>query len=136
MSKKIKLFFLSSLILNVVFISMFLGHSFRRHSMKIDHDLLSFIEKTSFSDTDKEKFKIKIEKNLPHKHHKRSERSKHRKQMIEILTDKEFNALEYKKHMSSIFEKHNKHRFQMMDVIGEIASKLSQNERKKLAKIF
>lgn len=135
MSKKLKLFVLASVILNIVLTGIVAGHMAHRFGHWHDDKMLRFIEKTELSEIKKTAYKEKLQQALSEKKYRNSGRQEHEKAMA-ILTTKTFDADLFRARLEHIFEKQDQHKKQMIDVIVELASELNQQDRKALAEIL
>lgn len=137
MSKKLKLLLLTSIILNIIFIGIIAGHSYRRyytHHHRSDA-IITLLDKASINEEKRLDLKEKLQKHFqrPPSH---KERKKWEAATTAILTAQQFDANAYRKQLEMLPDIHEKRKEKRIDVMVELASSLNHQERVELAEIF
>ncbi len=135
MNKKIKLFILLSVMMNLICIGIFVGHGIHRYGMKRGDQIIELIDHSSMSETKQQELIAALKQVLPPpKHHKKH--SPFHQHVHKALIADPFDKEAYRKALNNMLNDKHKHKLQMSEVMVKIASELSLEERKKLASIF
>lgn len=135
MSKRIKLFILASVVLNLIFMGMFAGHAYRRYGIQREGQIIALLDKSSIDKAQRDALREKLVKNMPGKD-KWKDKKKWREDTIAILTAKDFDVAAYRNQLELMLQDQQSEKRQKVEVIIELASKLNQQERMALADIF
>lgn len=135
MSKKLKLFILASIILNIVLIGIVAGHSYHRYGMHRDNQIITLLDKSSIALEKQQVIRKKLKDSF-HNKKQHTEKKKWREETIAILTAEELDIVAYRKQLEQMVAKHHDNKKQRIEAIISLVSELSQEERVNLAKIF
>jgi len=135
MSKKLKLFVLISVILNVTLIGIIAGYSYQHFSVKRGDKIIALLDHSSLSEDKRNSFKEKLQ-NIFHNKNKRKNKQKWRDETLAILTAEKFDVDAYRAQLEKMITRRNQNKRERVEILVEIASQLNQSERKDLAEIF
>ncbi|TFH09805.1 MAG: periplasmic heavy metal sensor [Nitrosomonadales bacterium] len=135
MSKKLKLFILISVILNVIQIGVIAGYSYQHFGIKRVDKIIALLDNSSLPEEKRNSFKEKLRDILPSEN-KRKDKQKWRDETLAILTAKELDVDAYRTQLENRLVKRSQNKKDRVEIMVEIASQLNQDERKALAKIF
>lgn len=135
MSKKLKLFILISVILNVILIGIIAGYSFQHFGLKRGDEIISLLDNSSLPEEKRNSLKKKLREVLPNEN-KRKNKQEWRDETLAILTAKEFDIDAYRAQLEKRHAERSQNKNNQIEIMTELVSQLNQDERKKLAKIF
>jgi len=135
MSKKLKLFILTSVILNVIFIGIIAGYSYQYFTVKRGDKIISLIDNSSLPEEKRNSFKNRFRDIFPNENRKK-DKQKWRDETLDILTAKELDVDAYRTQLEKMLIKRSQNKKNRVEIMVELASELNQDERKALAKIF
>ena len=135
MNKKIKLFILLSVIMNLVCIGIFLGHGMQRYGVKRGDQIIELIDHSSIPEARQQELIWELKQVLPPPKHDIQNNPFHRK-LQSAMTADPFDKEAYREALSNMLNDRHDHKMQMSNVMVEIAAELNLQERKKLAAIF
>lgn len=135
MSKKLKLFILLSVILNVILIGVIAGYSFQHFGLERGDKIISLLDNSSLPEEKRNNLKKKLQGVLPNEN-KRKNKQKWRDETLAILTAKEFDVHAYRTQLEKKRVKRSQNKKNQIEIMIELVSQLNQDERKELAKIF
>ena len=137
MSRKLKLFILISVSLNIVLIGFVLGRgsgSYRLEIKKIP-DFTVLLENSSIPEARRAELKKKLQELFPDAEERKVRRQWYEK-TIETLKAEEFDADAFRAQLDRMFVYLYLNRQKRVEIMTEVASELNQEEREDLAEIF
>ncbi|PTN09127.1 periplasmic heavy metal sensor [Nitrosomonas aestuarii] len=135
MSKKLKLFILISVILNVILIGIIAGYSFQHFGLERGDEIISLLDNSSLPEEKRNSLKKKLRDVLPNEN-KRKDKQEWRDKTLAILTAKEFDVDAYRAQLEKRRVERSQNKNDQIEIMTELVSQLNQDERKELAKIF
>jgi uncharacterized membrane protein len=135
MSRKLKLFVLISVILNVTLIGIIAGYGYHHFGVKRGDKIIALLDRSSLSEDKRNSFKEKLQNIFPNEN-KRKNRQKWRDETLAILTAEELDVSAYRAQLEKMIVRRNQNKREQVETMVEIASHLNQSERKDLAEIF
>lgn len=136
MNKKIKIFIILSVVLNVLFVGLFCGFVINHpHHFGSGGDMDKVLEKSNLP-VERQAF-IKTNLNIIFDiGYPREEMEKMRDEAFKILTAENFDEVAYQEQMNKISDTRSQQRKNMGEAIKNIAKQLSLPERQALAEIL
>lgn len=137
MNRRLKLFLLISVALNIVFIGFVLGRGSHCHrlGMKKAPAIMGLLDRSSIPEARRAELKEKLQAALPTEERRKEKRQWYR-ETGEILKAEEFDADAYRAQLDKMFAYRSHNRQKIVEVLIEITAELNQEERKALAEIF
>lgn len=139
MSRKIKLFILVSVLLNIILIGIIAGHSYHRYGMKhgerLAGEVAELLDRSSIAEEQREVLKQSF-RNATSRPEKTEDMKRAQEEALTVLTAEKFDKAAFRKKIEKNHQNFGKRRQQITDAIVNIASNLNQDERKELAELL
>jgi len=137
MSKKFKLLFIISLILNALLVSFIGGKIYSHKTTKRGSaPLIKLLEGASIPDEKRAGLIAKLEKSSPDREGKKKTHRAWEEKTQTILRADVFDQAAYRAQLERRFLKNKPYKTNMIEVMVEIAAALNQEERTKMARIL
>ena len=131
----VRLLILLLVVLGVILIGFAAGRGCDHHKVKRGEHIIALLDGSSLPEARRAELKEKLRTTLPD-----AERKKVRRQLsgevIAVLEAEHFDAEAYRESLDKMFFERQRQKRRVLEVIVEIASELSWEERKALADIF
>ena len=135
MRDPLRLLILLLVVLGVILIGFAAGRGCDHHKVKRGEHIIALLDGSSLPEARRAELKEKLRATLPD-----AKRKKVRRQLsgevIAVLEAEHFNAEAYRENLDKIFLERQRQKRRVLEIMVEIASELSWEERKALADIF